>query len=418
MPSQEQSKQGNLEGKTSVAHDDHVGRDLGDVTVLECDEYLPNALLLKKGEHLLSQTLREGNHSIDWMFGDTVVVLLDQAKQCLGVALAGDLADEHLQTEGPALLVPLRSIHEDAVHVHLLVQVSTNLFFVNSGMMGPMLIDGRKIASEIARDIEGSILHYNLFLKLLVIQVGDDPATESFIKAKNKFAEKVGINVEVAKFDNSASTAELVGKVKEANDDKSISGIIVQLPLPSTIDTSEVLDAIAVEKDPDLLSSMAKAQFAKGDSSILPPVVGAIEQIVDDYDINLFESDVAIVGFGKLVGEPTATWLRNLGVEYVVVTSDNTDQGKILRAANLIISGVGKPGLIKPEMINESTVVIDAGTSESPDSPTSPSSGLVGDCDPACYDKARLITPVPGGVGPIAVAILFRNLLELSMDSK
>ncbi|HEY4515176.1 MAG TPA: bifunctional 5,10-methylenetetrahydrofolate dehydrogenase/5,10-methenyltetrahydrofolate cyclohydrolase [Candidatus Paceibacterota bacterium] len=277
-----------------------------------------------------------------------------------------------------------------------------------------MFINGRKIADDIAGEISGQIVNRALKIKLMVVQVGSDKATESFVRAKKKFAERVGIDIEFVQMSMDDSTNDLKEIVSDAGLNKNISGVIVQLPLPDTFETNEILDLIPPNKDPDILSSSARALFVSGKSPILPPVVGAIEQIVNDYDIDLFEADIAIVGYGKLVGEPVATWLRNLGVEYTVVTSDNTDPGKILRSANLIISGVGKPGLIKSSMLSDDVVVIDAGTSESPDIPAGERSGLVGDCDPACYNKARLITPVPGGVGPIAVAMLFRNLLILS----
>jgi methylenetetrahydrofolate dehydrogenase (NADP+) / methenyltetrahydrofolate cyclohydrolase len=269
-----------------------------------------------------------------------------------------------------------------------------------------MLVDGRKIAGQIAEDIKGSLLGLPK-LRLLVIQAGDDPATVSFIKMKKAFADKVGIEVVVERFAESVSTQELVSRVQEANLDKSISGTIVQLPLPSGIQTKKVLDTIIPAKDPDLLSTAAKASFATGQSPILPPVVAAIEQILLRSYVDVATLDTVVVGYGPLVGEPATIWLKNMDVDYGLVTSETVDKTKVIKSAELLITGAGDPAFIKPEMVREGVVVVDAGTSEQ--------GGVVkGDCDPGCAEKAALMTPVPGGVGPVAVAMLFKNLLSLA----
>ncbi|HEY9583266.1 MAG TPA: bifunctional 5,10-methylenetetrahydrofolate dehydrogenase/5,10-methenyltetrahydrofolate cyclohydrolase [Candidatus Paceibacterota bacterium] len=265
-----------------------------------------------------------------------------------------------------------------------------------------MLIDGRKIAENIASGLDGRGLN------LLVIQVGQDPATNSFIRMKKKFAERIGVQVVIEQLPEYTKTVELVWRVSEANRDKNIAGVIVQLPLPDHVDEKSVLEAIKVNKDPDALSLSPL---------VLPPVVGAIAEIVERYGIELTELDVAVVGYGKLVGQPVCQWLRNYGVKYVLATSETKNLKNILQSADVIISGAGVPGLIRPDMIKEGVVLIDAGTSESPDVPIGVTGKLAGDCDPLCASKAHLMTPVPGGVGPIAVAMLFRNLIALSVPS-
>ena len=246
-----------------------------------------------------------------------------------------------------------------------------------------MLVDGKKIASDIAEELKTELLT-SPRLKLLVIQVGSDPASESFIMMKKAFADKVGVEVAIEKFPEFVTPADLISRVKHANTDKSISGMIVQLPLPAGINTKEVLDAISPDKDPDLLSADSKALFALGTSKILPPVVG----------------------------EPVTVWFKNLGVDYALVTAETSDKAKakIIKTAELLITGAGDPGMIKPEMIQEGVVIVDVGTSES--------GGMIkGDVDPTCQTKASLITPVPGGVGPVAVAQLFKNLVELAQPT-
>ena len=280
-----------------------------------------------------------------------------------------------------------------------------------------MLIDSRQIAREIGDRIQSEIAIQNLNLTLLVVQVGEDPASTSFIKMKKAFAERVGIKVKLVELSEDGSTNDVKEIVADAGDNKEISGIIVQLPLPKSFNTREILDLIPPNKDPDLLGSEAQARFAAGESEILPPVVAAVSQIFDNYQVATDLADIAVVGYGQLVGQPVGKWLHNMGIDFALITSENENPEAILSKADIIVSGVGKPGLIKPHMIKDDVVLIDAGTSESPEAPVGPTNrGLVGDADPRCAEKASLMTPVPGGVGPIAVAKLFENLLALSLS--
>ena len=175
-----------------------------------------------------------------------------------------------------------------------------------------MLVDGKKIASDIAEELKTELLT-SPRLKLLVIQVGSDPASESFIMMKKAFADKVGVEVAIEKFPEFVTPADLISRVKHANTDKSISGMIVQLPLPAGINTKEVLDAISPDKDPDLLSADSKALFALGTSKILPPVVGAIAEMLARYYVDVRELSTVVVGYGSLVGEPGTVGVKNLG---------------------------------------------------------------------------------------------------------
>ena len=253
-----------------------------------------------------------------------------------------------------------------------------------------MLIDGKAIALEIGERIQGEIAAGSLDLTLLVVQVGNNPASTSFIKMKRAFAERVGIKVALEQLPESVSTGELVRLIEKANTDKKISGIIVQLPLPANINTREVLDAIAPVKDPDLLSSESQARFAAGESEILPPVVAAISQIFDNYQVAIDLANIAIVGYGQLVGQPVGKWLQNMGIDFALITSENENPEAILSKADIIISGVGKPGLIKPNMIKDEVVLIDAGTSEA-------GGVMKGDADAA----SQLVPP--GFVGVVCV---------------
>ena len=182
--------------------------------------------------------------------------------------------------------------------------------------------------------------------------------------------------------------------------------IIVQLPLPSQIDVTLVLDAIPTTKDPDVLSSNARASFVRNEKdALLPPVVAAIKRILEDAHVSAENKKAVVIGDGWLVGNPAAIWLKNQGADVATITLEFGNLTE-LKDADIIISGAGSPLLVQPHMIKQGAVLIDAGTSEL-------NGALVGDIDPSCAEIASVFTPVPGGVGPMAVAYLFENVLKL-----
>jgi methylenetetrahydrofolate dehydrogenase (NADP+)/methenyltetrahydrofolate cyclohydrolase len=177
------------------------------------------------------------------------------------------------------------------------------------------------------------------------------------------------------------------------------------------VNQKEILDAIPLAKDADVLSSAARAEFAKGNErALLPPVAAAIAEIFRRHDIDPRGKHAAIIGSGFLVGQPAALWLTQQGAG-VTVLGRGTDFGTALKDMDIIVSGAGNPHFIKPSMLTSGAVLIDAATSES-------KGELVGDADPACAPKCALFTPVPGGVGPVAVACLFQNAVLLAATSK
>ena len=183
--------------------------------------------------------------------------------------------------------------------------------------------------------------------------------------------------------------------------------IIVQLPLPPHIDTERVLNVVPPERDPDVLSEKSIALFEKDTSAILPPVLGAIKEILLRSGVFVGNKKVVIVGRGKLVGAPAAVWFKRHGSNVALLGRDTADLKPHTAEADIIVLGVGSPGLLRPDMIKPEAVILDAGTSEE-------GGKLLGDADSACAEKAGVFTPVPGGIGPITVAILFQNLLTLS----
>lgn len=270
-----------------------------------------------------------------------------------------------------------------------------------------MIIDGRALAEEVLARAKTLVQVLPHPPRVLAIVANKTPATKSYLAIKAKRAADAGCMLEELHFDvHTATTEELRIAVLYADAD----AIIVQLPLPGGIDTKKVCDAIPIEKDADVLSSAARTQFEmKGlrNPSLLPPVVGAVREIFRTQGIEPREKTAVVIGRGFLVGAPVATWLAREGSHVTVLTRTSEDFAAALRAADIIVSGAGSPHLIKPEMLRQGVVLIDAGTSES-------GGTIVGDADPSCADKCSLFTPVPGGVGPLAVACLFANVVTLA----
>jgi methylenetetrahydrofolate dehydrogenase (NADP+) / methenyltetrahydrofolate cyclohydrolase len=270
-----------------------------------------------------------------------------------------------------------------------------------------ILLDGKKLAQKILGEKEKEIAGLSAKLRLGIVVVGEDPVVRKFIEQKKKAGMEIGVDVRVYPFEESITTNELRKQLAEITHEEKNTGIIVQLPLPEHINTQYILNAITPEKDVDVLSARAIGNFAVGKSSIMPPVVGAIKAFFEEYRIDYKNKYIVIVGAGGLVGKPVALWLLTEGVSFSIVRSRTENPQQFFKNADIIITGIGKPGYITGDNIKEGVVVIDAGISEA-------EGKLVGDADfDSVSSKASYITPVPGGVGPVTIAVLFQNLFIL-----
>ena len=259
-----------------------------------------------------------------------------------------------------------------------------------------MIVDGKALAEKIKQELKIKVQNKNL--RLDVILVGYNIVSEKYVARKKKMGEELGVEVVIHELLGDIAQTDLEEEIEKLNNNEKINGIIVQLPLPGEIDEQKILNLISPDKDVDALSNEAR---------VLSPTVGAIKEILERYDIDLKNKKTVVVGNGKLVGRPVSIWLTQEGANVEVIDIDTKNPEAILREADIIVSGVGKPGLITPDKIKEGVVLIDAGTAES-------GGKLKGDADPACADNCSLFTPVPGGVGPLTVVMLFKNLLELN----
>ena len=269
-----------------------------------------------------------------------------------------------------------------------------------------MIVDGKKLAEELKFEIKMDVLRLGKKLRLAVIQIGDNPVSEKFLEQKKKFGEAVGIDVRVYQLPEDISTNALRKKLAEVVHVKQNASVIVQLPLPTQINTQYILDSVIPAKDPDVLSSRSIGLFVTGRLPILPPIVDATKYIFEKHNIDPIGKRVIVVGAGRLVGKPISMWLMRQGATLTVVDEHTNDIAPYIKDADIIISGVGKPNFITTEMITNGAVVVDCGTSEA-------AGKLVGDVDPAIAQKASIFTPIPGGIGPLTIAMLFRNIVTL-----
>lgn len=264
------------------------------------------------------------------------------------------------------------------------------------------IVDGKQINQRLKENLTQQVLELDRSLSLSVVYVGHDPVIETFVELKRTFAQAIGVEFAVEQLPEKASELTVIETVKaqsETND-----GVVVQLPLPAHIDRSVVLNTLEPSQDPDVLSDKAYEAFKQGEH-VLPPVAGAVAEIVKEFEIDLSGMSVAVVGYGRLVGAPVAVWFEQQGVKPMVL--EKGDGLEKLKDIDMVISGTGVGHMITPEFVKQGAVLIDAGTSES-------EGGVQGDIHPDCAQKASVFSPVPGGVGPITVAKLFENLVQIA----
>ncbi len=270
-----------------------------------------------------------------------------------------------------------------------------------------MLVDGKQIANDLREMLKKSIALLPSPPSLGIVIVGDDPVIESFVRIKKRVGESLGVTMLEFRFGKDVTSDMLKNEIAILSLREDIDGLIVQLPLPAHIDVQPVLNAVPVAKDVDVLSHAAMREFAHGEAKILPPVAGAVQEILERHHVSVEGKEVLVLGYGRLVGKPVAILLRHNHAHVTVIDKSIADLATHVRESEIVVCGVGAPSLITPSMLGPDTVLIDAGTSES-------GGRIVGDADPKCVENTRFFTPVPGGVGPIAVAMLFKNLVMLA----
>lgn len=287
-------------------------------------------------------------------------------------------------------------------------------------------IDGKLISSDLRAQIKEEIeslkkSHSDFSPKIVIIQVGDRPDSSTYVRMKLKSCAEVGIEGELLKYPADISQTEMLNKLDALNKDKSVHGILVQLPLPEQLDEEAITNAVRVEKDVDGFSELNIAAVFKKNSKlkIVPCTPKGIMYMIDYEKIELQGKNAVVCGRSDIVGGPMGKLLEKKGATVTTLHSKSTAEQRefFLKNADLIVSAVGKAGFITGNMVKPGCVIIDVGTNYIPDATRKSGERMVGDVDFAsCAEVASKITPVPGGVGPMTVVMVLHNLLQTAKE--
>lgn len=286
--------------------------------------------------------------------------------------------------------------------------------------MSAQILNGRVVRDALVNDLAKTISGLIKPPVLAIIQAGNNEDTNAYIEQKKSFGEKIGVKVRHIRLPESVSEEEIIARVWECNEDESIKGIIVQLPLPMTIDPDAVIEAMSPAKDVDGLTSRNVKLWLEGrEAGVLPATTRGVKELLDYYKVDLFGKRVVVVGRSMLVGKPLFAYALNENASVTVCHSKTALLHEQTKKADVLIVAAGRPGLIGPDHVREGAVVIDVGINTVKGEKLEdeiPTRKLVGDVD---FDKvkeiASAITPVPGGVGPMTVLALFENLADLCL---
>ncbi len=269
-----------------------------------------------------------------------------------------------------------------------------------------MIMDGKLVSSFLKENLKKQIEDSKIVPKLVVIQVGDNDASNVYIKQKAKMADYVGYDYKHIKLSEDITTEEVIEIIDGLNNDKKINGVMVQMPLPNHIDTEIVQNAVIPSKDVDGLSDLNAGLLFHNKDALYSCTPYGVMELLKRYKIQVEGRHVVVVGRSNLVGKPMSMMLTNAGATVTLCHSKTVDLSKYTKDADILISCVGKANFITADMVKEDSVVIDVGITRS-------ESGLCGDVKfDEVSSKTKYITPVPGGVGPMTVAMLGSNVLK------
>ena len=266
-------------------------------------------------------------------------------------------------------------------------------------------IDGKKLRDEIISELKAEVKHYMIKPCLAVIQIGDDPASNTYIKSKAKACEEIGMYFKHIKFNEEVKEIEVINKILELNNDEYVHGILLQLPIPEKFNPDKLINYIARNKDVDGLTDINLGKLYNNKPCLISCTPQGIMKLLENEKIELEGKNVTIVGRSNLVGKPLIGLMLNKNATVTICHSKTENLSKHTKNADILIVAVGKKHFIKENMVKEGAIVIDVGINKEDNK-------LYGDVDfDAVKNKASLITPVPGGVGPMTVAMLMKNVI-------
>ncbi|MEE3704343.1 bifunctional methylenetetrahydrofolate dehydrogenase/methenyltetrahydrofolate cyclohydrolase FolD [Campylobacter sp. CX2-8023-23] len=278
------------------------------------------------------------------------------------------------------------------------------------------IIDGKEISNRVKQRVKDEALALKskgITPTLAVVLVGDDKASQTYVASKEKATIACDMGSVAHKLPASTTQSELLALIELLNADDSIDGILVQLPLPKHIDTNSILEAIDPNKDVDGFHAINVGRLNSGLDGFVPCTPLGIMELLKAYNIEVSGKNAVVIGRSNIVGKPMAALLLNAGATVTIAHSKTKDLAKVCQNADIVVVAVGKPNFLKADMIRDGAIVIDVGINRLD------SGKLVGDCDyESVAPKCSMITPVPGGVGPMTIAMLLSNTLKSAKNRK
>lgn len=268
------------------------------------------------------------------------------------------------------------------------------------------IINGKEIAKEIRGKLKKEIIDNNLKPGLAIIMVGNNPASEIYVRNKRKACSEIGIKEELYQFAENVSEEEILNCIIKLNNDESINGIMVQSPLPNHLNEDKIMNYIIPEKDVDGFGISSLGYLASNEEKFISATPYGIIKLLEHENITLVGKNVVIIGRSKIVGRPLALAMLNRDATVTVTHSKTKNLKDITKTADILIVAIGKVNFINEEYIKQDAIIIDVGINRL-------EGKVIGDVDfESCSKKAAYITPVPGGVGPMTIAMLLTNVVE------
>jgi methylenetetrahydrofolate dehydrogenase (NADP+)/methenyltetrahydrofolate cyclohydrolase len=271
--------------------------------------------------------------------------------------------------------------------------------------MAATIMDGRALAERIRGEVKDEVAQLGDAIGLATILVGEDPASDIYIRGKHKAAGEAGIDALDYRLPDDASEDNVLGLVADLNADDAIDGILVQLPLPAGMDENRVIRSVEPIKDVDGFHPFNAGQLYLGEPTHVPATPLGILALLDEYDVELEGANAVVVGRSEIVGKPVAHLLLQRNATVSVCHSRTADLPDRTRAADVLVVATGRQGLVAAGDVKEGAAVVDVGINRT-------ENGIRGDVDPAAAERAGLITPVPGGVGPMTIAMLLGSTVK------
>jgi methylenetetrahydrofolate dehydrogenase (NADP+) / methenyltetrahydrofolate cyclohydrolase len=271
-------------------------------------------------------------------------------------------------------------------------------------------MDGAALAARLREELAEEVRELG-DLTLATFLIGDDPASDVYIRLKHKAAEAAGIRALDERLPERTTQEEILDRIAALNADDAVDGILVQTPLPAHMDELTVTDAVAAEKDVDGFNPLNTGRLYRGRPALVPATAAGVMRLLDEYEIPLAGRHAVVLGRSDRVGKPLALLLLHRNATVTVCHSHTADLAKHTGDADVLVVAVGRAGLVTSEMVKDGATVVDVGMNRG-------ESGVVGDVDPAVAERAAYLTPVPGGVGPMTIAMVLGNTVQAARSRR